>query len=125
MIGCIMAKSFRLEKINDAIKKLLSELIFNKIKDPRIGFVTITAVKIAPDLMSARVYYSVMGNEQERQETREGLESAGNFLRKTVGKELRLRYAPELRFFYDDSLDKAIAIEDALRNLKKDDAGQS
>jgi ribosome-binding factor A len=118
-----MAKSFRLEKINDAIKKLLSELIFNKIKDPRIGFITITAVKIAPDLMSARVYYSVMGSDQERRATQEGLQSAGNFLRKTVGKELRLRHAPELRFFYDDSLDKAIAIEDALKNLKKDDAG--
>ena len=120
-----MAKSFRLEKINDAIKELLSELIFNKIKDPRIGFTTITAVKIAPDLMSARVYYSVMGSDQERQSTQEGLVSAGNFLRKTIGKELRLRHAPELRFFYDDSLDKAIAIEDALKNLKKDDEGHS
>lgn len=120
-----MAKSYRLEKINDALKELLSELIFARIKDPRIGFVTITAVKIAPDLTSARVYYSVMGSEQERADTHEGLKSAGAYLRKTVGKELRLRHSPELRFIYDDSLDKAIAIEDALRNLKKDDPERS
>jgi ribosome-binding factor A len=120
-----MAKSFRLEKINDAIKELLSELIFTRIKDPRIGFITITSVKIAPDLMSARVYYSVMGSESERQTTLEGLESAGNFLRKTVGRELRLRHAPELRFYYDDSLDKAIAIENALKEIKRKDSEDS
>lgn len=120
-----MAKSYRIEKINDAMKELLSELIFKTLKDPRIGFVTITSVRTAPDLMSARVYVSVMGSEDERAATLLGLKSAGSFLRRTVGRELKLRYAPELRFIYDDSLDKAIAIEDVLKKIKKDGREES
>ena len=115
-----MAKSYRLEKINDVMKELLSELIFKTLRDPRIGFVTVTAVQTAPDLMSARVYVSVMGSEDDKKATLLGLESAGSFLRRTVGRELKLRYAPELRFIYDDSLDRAIAIEDVLKKIKKD-----
>jgi ribosome-binding factor A len=98
----------------------MSELIFKTLKDPRIGFVTITSVRTAPDLMSARVYVSIMGTEDEKKATLLGLESAGNFLRKTVGRELKMRYSPELRFIYDDSLDRAIALEDVLKKIKKD-----
>jgi len=115
-----MPRSYRIERINDAIKELLSELLCRKIKDPRIGFITITSVRIAQDLSSARVYYTVMGSDEDRANTLQGLESARNFMRKTVGQELKLRYAPELRFIYDDSLDKAIAIEDAIKKMHED-----
>ncbi len=120
-----MAKSFRIEKLNDAIKKLLGEFLFTKIKDPRIGFITITAVKTASDLTSAKVFYSVMGNEEKRRETAQGLASAGAFLRKTIGKELKLRHSPELRFFYDDTLDRAMAIQETLDELNKKKNGES
>ena len=117
-----MAKSFRMERLNESIKELLSELLLGRIKDPRIGFVTITAVKISSDLLTAKVYYSVMGGEEEKLESKRGLDSARNFLRKTVSKELKMHHAPELRFVYDDSLDKAIAIEEALKEIKDKNA---
>ena len=114
-----MNKSFRQDRLNETIKEFLSELLLSGVKDPRIGLVTITAVKVSQDLMTAKVYYSVMGTEEERQASQDGLKSAGNFLRKTLGRELKLRYSPELHFVYDDSLDRAIAIEEALREAKK------
>ncbi len=114
-----MAKSFRMERLNESVKELLSELLMGRIKDPRIGFVTITSVKISPDLLTAKVFFSVMGGKEERLESRKGLESARNFMRKTVSKELKLHHVPEFRFIYDDSLDKAIAIEEALKEIKE------
>ena len=112
-----MAKSFRKERLNETIKELISELVLSQIKDPRIGFVTITAVRVSSDLSSAKVHYSVMGDEAARAETKQGLISARNFLRKTIARELRLRVAPELVFVYDDSLDRSLRIEETLREV--------
>jgi ribosome-binding factor A len=120
-MGVEMVKSFRLERLNESVKELLCELLLNGIKDPRVGFVTITSVKIAPDLLTAKVYFSVMGDDDEKLESRRGLESAKNFMRKTVSKELKLRHVPDFKFVYDDSLDKAIAIEEALKDIKNQD----
>jgi ribosome-binding factor A len=112
-----MAKSFRRERLNASIKELLSELIVSRIKDPRVGFVTITGVDVAQDLVVAKVYFSVMGGEEEKADSKKGLESAKNFLRKAVGRELKLRNAPDFRFIYDDGLDRSMEIEDALRKI--------
>lgn len=116
-----MAKSFRQERLNENIKELLSELILKEIKDPRIGFVTITSVKVSADLMTAKVYFSVMGSEAERQESRKGLISASRFMRRVVGDQLKLHHVPEFRFVYDDSLDKAMKIEEVLKEIKNKD----
>ena len=116
-----MAKSYRIERLNESIKELLSELILNRVKDPRVGFVTITGVEVARDLLTAKVYFSVMGGDEERVESKKGLESAKNFLRKTIGRELKLRNAPDFRFLYDDSLDRSEEIEDALERIHRDD----
>ena len=116
-----MAKSFRLERLNENIKELLSELILKEIKDPRIGFVTITAVKVAADLMTAKVYFSVMGSEKDRQESRKGLISASSFMRRVVGDQLKLHHVPDFHFIYDDSLDKAMKIEEVLKELKNEE----
>ena len=116
-----MAKSFRLERLNEPIKELLGEMILGRIKDPRVGLVTITGVDVARDLVSAKVYYTVMGGDQERSESLEGLESAKNFLRKAVARELKLRNAPDFHFVYDDSLDRSIQLEDTLRHIKEED----
>ncbi len=107
--------SYRVERVNEQIKEILGEVLLGSIKDPRVGMVTITAVRVSADYSSARVHYSVMGDETSREETRKGLVSARNFLRKAVSDGLKMRYAPELRFVYDDSLDKALAIEKALK----------
>lgn len=120
-----MAKSYRKERINERIKELIGELILSQIKDPRIGLVSITSVKVAPDLATAKVYFTVMGDEETRKETRKGLISAKNYLRSTIGRELKLRQAPDLRFVYDDTLDKAMRIEDAIVSFRKDDDPES
>jgi len=121
----VVAQSYRKEKLGERIKELIGELVLNQLKDPRIGLVTITSVRVAPDLTSAKVYFTVMGDDAARAETRKGLESAKNFLKKTVGRELQLRQVPELRFEYDDALDRAMRIDETLeeirRNEKKED----
>jgi ribosome-binding factor A len=114
-----MAKSYRIERINETIKEILSELVLSQVKDPRVGLVTITAVRVSADMAVAKVHYSVMGDEHERAETHRGLVSARTFMRKTIGSELKMRNAPELRFVYDDSLDRAIAIEQALKEAER------
>ena len=112
-----MPKSYRKERLNERLKELIGELILRRIKDPRIGLVTITSARVAPDLTMAKVYFSVMGDESARAETKEGLESAKGFLRRTIGRELKLRQVPDLRFVYDDSLDRAMRIERAIKEI--------
>lgn len=114
-----MARSYRKERLNERLKELLGELILNQIKDPRVGLVTITSVSVAPDLAVAKVYFTVMGDEDARAETRKGLESASRYLRKTIGRELKLRQMPELRFVYDDTLDRSIRIERAIDRIRE------
>lgn len=120
-----MAKSYRKERLNETIKELLSELIIKRVKDPRVGFVTITSVKVSADLYSAKVFFSVMGDDEERTESAKGLQSAQNFLRKTIGRELKLHNSPELHFVYDDSLDRALGIEEAIKKARERDREQS
>lgn len=108
--------SHRIERVNETIKEILSELLLVQIKDPRVGMVTITSVRISSDLSTAKVYYTVMGDEDRRIDTERGLKSAKNFMRKFVADELKLRSAPDLRFEYDDSLDRAMRIEKALKD---------
>ena len=119
-----MKKSYRLERLNESIKALLGELILGRIKDPRVGFVTITGVEVSKDLETAKVFYTVMGEDEAREESRRGLESAKNFLRKTVGDELKLRNTPDFRFVYDDTLDRSARVEDALKKIHEDDDGE-
>jgi len=116
-----MPRSYRRERLNERIKELLGELVQTRLKDPRIGLVTITAVDIAPDYSSAKVYFTVMGDEAARAESRKGLESAKSFLRKAVGGELELRQSPELRFLYDETLDRAMRIDQVLRDTRREE----
>jgi ribosome-binding factor A len=116
-----MAKSYRIERLNASIKALLSELIAGSVKDPRVGFVTINAVEVAGDLETAKVYYTVMGEDEEKAASQKGLESASAFLRKTVGRELKLKNSPALRFIYDDTLDRSMHIEETIRKIHEDE----
>jgi ribosome-binding factor A len=116
-----VAQSFRKERLSGAIQVLLSELLVNRVKDPRIGFVTITEVRLSADLETARVYYSVMGDDSSRGESHKGLISAKNFLRKTIGDELKMRNTPDFVFVYDDTLDRADNIDRALGDARRQD----
>jgi len=116
-----MVRSYRKQRLNERIKELIGELVLNRIRDPRVGLVTITSVSVAPDLATAKVYFTVMGDESVRAETRKGLESAKSFLRKTLGDELELRQVPDLRFVYDETLDRAMRIDEAIEGFRRDE----
>ena len=110
----------RADKVGELIQEEISSLLLRKIKDPRIGFVTLTRVKVADDLKVARVFYSVIGSEQEKKSSQEGLDNATGFIRRELGRRLRLRYTPELNFIFDDSLEYGNNIEQLIRGLKED-----
>ena len=108
----------RSQRVGEQIHKEISALLVKGLKDPRIGFVTITAVEINADLSLARVYFSVMGSDAELKNTEKGLKSSVPFLRRELGKRMRLRHVPELVFEYDRSLDYGNRIENLLRQLQ-------
>jgi ribosome-binding factor A len=108
----------RSEKVADLIQKEISEMLLRTIKDPRIGFVTITRVSVSDDYRSAKVYFSVPGNLEERQRSTEGLNSAKGYVRKELGRRIRLRYTPEVFFKFDPSIEYSIHIEEVFRHLK-------
>ena len=105
----------------ESIHKEISSLLINGLRDPRIGFVTITAVDVSPDLRQAKVFYTVMGSETERVKTQSGLVSCTSFIRQQIGRHLRLRYVPDIRFEYDASFDYGQHIEQLLRDVKSDE----
>jgi ribosome-binding factor A len=94
-------------RIEAEMQRVLSELIAREVKDPRVGNVTITAVDVATDLSTAKVYFTPFASASSPEEVREGLTRAGGFLRGQVGRRLGLRHAPRLEFVFDESLDRA------------------
>jgi ribosome-binding factor A len=107
----------RSDKVAEAIHEIVSGLLIKGIKDPRIGFVTITGVKVADDLHSAKVFFTVVGDETALKNSQAGLQSAAGFIRKEIGKNLRMRYVPELFFRFDESLERANTIERLLKQI--------
>jgi ribosome-binding factor A len=121
-------ESPRAQRVGESIHKEISALLVKGLKDPRIGFVTITAVKMTPDLHLARVYFTVMGDAKARKESAAGLNSSVPFLRREIGKLLRMRYAPDLLFEYDSSIDYGNRIEALMRQIhtgSDDDQGDT
>ncbi len=113
----------RSHRIGDQIQKEISELLARGLKDPRIGFVTITSVEVTSDLHLARIYYTVMGDDEARASTAKGLEKATSFIRRELGRRMRIRYIPDLLFNYDSTLDHSEHINKLLReaNLGRPD----
>jgi len=111
----------RLERVGHLIQMELSQLLLHRVKDPRLGFVTITHVKVTPDLRSACVFYSAMGDEKSRKNSQLALEKASGFLQKEIGTALEIRYTPKLKFCFDDSLDRGLEIDQMLRKLREGD----
>ena len=99
-----------MRRVDEAVRAVLSDAITRDLQDPRVGFVTVTAVKTSPDLRHARVYVSVLGDDQARSATLEGLRSAHGFLQARVAAELPLKHTPTLTFEYDESIDRGMRI---------------
>jgi ribosome-binding factor A len=110
----------RSHRVGEAIHKDISALLLRGLKDPRIGFVTVTMVEVTSDLHLAKVYYTVMGDEAARRETEKGLKSSVPYLRRQLGQHLRLRYVPELIFVFDSSLEYGNRIESLIRKIQDD-----
>jgi ribosome-binding factor A len=104
----------RIRRVNEAMRAVLSDAIATDIKDPRVGFVTVTGVKTSPDLRHARVYVSVLGDDAVREGSLEGLRSAHGFLQGRLASELRLKHTPALTFEYDDTVDRGMRISEIL-----------
>lgn len=104
----------RMRRVNEAIREVLSDALGQDLKDPRIGFVTVTDVKTSPDLRHARVYVTVLGEQEERDASLAGLQSAHGVLQRRVGGELRMKRTPTLEFIYDDTTDRAMRVEQLL-----------
>jgi len=108
----------RPDRVAGLIQKTLSNMLRHNINDPRLDSATITAVKMARDLKSARVYYMVSGNNVQKQKAAEGFKSAHGYVKRALAHELGLRYMPELSFYYDESLDYGLKIDTILKSIK-------
>ena len=114
-------KSQRLMRIEHEIVRELSEIVHEELKDPRVGFVTILAADVSPDLRSARVYASPMGDERASRETMKGLQSASGFLSAELGKRLHTRRTPTLTFVRDNSIERGVRVSHVIDEVLKRD----
>lgn len=112
--------SLRSNRVGEQMKKELGEIIARKIKDPRIGFVTVTDVQVTGDLQQAKVFISVLGDDLQRENTLKGLAKAKGFIRSEIGQRIRLRKTPEITFEFDESIDYGNRIENLLYQIKEE-----
>ena len=109
----------RSDKVAEIIKEEVSKIVDGELKDPRVGFVTIVRVELKDDLRYARIYFSKMGTQEEKEKALEGLEKATGFIRKLLAERVNLRYAPEVIFKLDESAEYSQHIEDVLKKIKE------
>ena len=119
-----MPQGSRASRVGDQIRAELASLLTRAVHDPGIGFLTITQVKVSPDLQQARVYYTSIGDLKARKESARALDRATPFLRRQVGQRLRLKRVPELSFFYDESIEQGDRVERILHELQMERAGR-
>lgn len=115
-----MSKVSRTDRLGDQIRQELTELLARHVKDPGIGFLTLTHVRLTADLQLARVYYTALGDDAARKATARALERARPFLRRQLAGRLRLRRVPELEFRYDESIERQDRIERILQELREE-----
>jgi len=109
-----------MRRVNESVRQVLSEAV-GELKDPRIGFVTVTGVKTSPDLRHARVYVSVFGSEESRQDSLAGLEAAHGVLQSRLARELRMKRTPQLAFEYDPTVERGVRMTQLIDELAPDD----
>ena len=113
----------RMRRVDEAVREVLSDAVTKDLKDPRVGFVTVTDVKTSPDLRHARVYVSVLGTQQERTDSLEGLQSAHGYLQARLGTSLRMKHTPQLEFLYDETAERADRLERLLAAQRRAGGG--
>jgi ribosome-binding factor A len=111
-----MSAGERMRRVDTAVRQVVGDVVSQDLKDPRVGFVTVTDVKTSPDLRHARVYVSVLGTPDEQEASLEGLRSAHGFLQRRVAGELRLKHTPELEFVLDHTAERAFRLEALLES---------
>jgi len=109
----------RANRVAEQMKKELGEILTRKIKDPRVGFVTVTDVEVTGDLQQAKIFISVLGDQKEKQNTLMGLAKAKGFIRSEIGNRIRLRKTPEIEFEFDEAQERGNRIERILRELNE------
>lgn len=107
----------RSHRVGETIHKCVSEILARGLKDPRIGFVTLTSVEMTPDLHLARIFYTVIGDEKCQRDTKAGLEKAAPYIRRQLAGQLKMRYIPDLLFVYDTSVEYGVRIESLLKDI--------
>ena len=107
------------KRVAELIRREVSEMLASEIKDPRIGFVTVTGVEMTQDVRYGKIFVSIYGTEEDKKRTMTALESAERFIRREIGRRIRLRFTPELHFKYDASIEYAAHIDEVLRKLKE------
>jgi ribosome-binding factor A len=107
----------RMEKVNQHIKREVGQIIIREIGDPRVKFVSVTRVDTSPDMQHAKVYFSVLGEAKQIEDAKAGLNSASGLIRHLLGKTMKTRHTPELRFIYDDSLVYSIEFEQKIKEI--------
>jgi len=115
----------RVDKVQELIKQEVSNMILRELKDPRIGFATVTQVAVSGDLRHAKIFVSLMGSEEQKLQTWEGLNSSLGFIRSELGKRIRLRYTPEINLQWDTSLDHSVKIQKLLDEVKKEEESRT
>ena len=111
----------RIDRVNQELKKAISEILLFEVKDERVGLLTVTHVKMSADLKQAKVYYTVLGDEKKREEVKKGIDSANGFVRQLLAHKMRMKYAPEIIFYFDDTLDRTIKVEEMLDEIRDED----
>ncbi|MDI3327220.1 MAG: 30S ribosome-binding factor RbfA [Alicyclobacillaceae bacterium] len=112
--------NIRPSRVAEQMKKEITDILYNELKDPRIGFVTVTGVEVSNDLQHAKVFTSIMGSEEEKARSLQALERAAGFIRSEIGRRIRLRHTPEIVFKLDTSIDHSQRILDVIRELHKE-----
>ncbi len=108
----------RLKRVNEACREALGEVLQEKMKDPRVGFVTVTRVEVSPDLRQAKVWLSVLGTAEEVEECMQAMERAKGFMRRELGRRVRMRYTPELRILLDRGAEVSERVQGILNRLE-------
>lgn len=110
----------RPSRVANEIREVVSTIIQEELKDPRLGFITITRAEITPDLRNAKIYFSCLGDERQKDSALEGLNSAAGYIRKSLGQKMRFKFAPELLFRLDDSTEYVIHLNEIFAKIRKE-----
>jgi ribosome-binding factor A len=119
-----MPHGSRPDRVGDQIRAEVAELLVRELQDPGLGFVTLTRVRVTPDLQIARIYYTSLGDDRARRATRAALDRATPFIRRQIGSRLRLRRVPDIQFVFDESVEQHERLERLLQEIHETDAAR-